>query len=369
MQGLYLLVLIGILLLIGEIILPFIAAIFIAYLLNPLILSIQKKTRNRSLAVTSFLLLSTLMLFGIIFFFGEHLVKDSQRFINAVTTFQVEHEEQIKDTKEKIVQFGFTIKESDAFKEQMIGLDTMSIESQDLITTLKSVYTYFSDSSEIKEVPKFKRWSSLYMILYTLVYLVCILFTYQYFEEKYIKYIDRKKLLSSKLIAIWKEYKIVFVEYFQQRGKIVLINMVLFITTFSIIGLPGAIIIGIIAGVLTYASQFHYLSLPLVGIGCWVLSIENGISFLAYFSILLAVYILVSILEETIYFNKIMKSVNGMNSAITILAFALWIYVFGDFVGTVVALPLTQFIMVYLDHYISRPQEQNEVSVGSSLDT
>ena len=79
MQGLYLLVLIVILLLIGEIILPFIAAIFIAYLLNPLILSIQKKTRNRSLAVTSFLLLSTLMLFGIIFFFGEHLVKDSQR--------------------------------------------------------------------------------------------------------------------------------------------------------------------------------------------------------------------------------------------------------------------------------------------------
>ena len=146
-----------------------------------------------------------------------------------------------------------------------------------------------------------------------------------------------------------------------------MINILIFLLSFLIMDLPGAIIIAVIAGLLSYASHFHYLSLPLIGIGCWVLSEESDASFFLYFGIVLAIFIIVSILEETLYFDKIMDSVNGMNPAIMVFAFSLWIFVFGSFVGTIIALPLTQLIMIYLDRLMLYSKEnrrliQNEES-------
>lgn len=41
-----------------------------------------------------------------------------------------------------------------------------------------------------------------------------------------------------------------------------------------------------------------------------------------------------------------------MNPAIITLSFTLWIYIFGGFIGTLIALPLTQLIMIYLDRIL-----------------
>ncbi len=190
------------------------------------------------------------------------------------------------------------------------------------------------------------------MLIYTILYTLMILYTYTYFENKYIKYFVTNKHTKKDSYGIWQDFKLVFLNYFRQRAKVVLISMLIFISAFSLINLPGAIIIGIIAGILCYASHFHFLTLPLTAVGCWVLSMEHDLSFFLFFGIILIVYILVSILEETIFFDKIMKSVNGMNPAIMILAFALWCYIFGGFIGTIIALPLTQLILIYIDRLL-----------------
>ena len=81
------LVIVGVLILllvIGEIILPFIFAVFLAFLLNPIVLRIQNKIKNRNLAVSSLIFVCTIIIFGVIFFFGNHIVKDTKRFISAV---------------------------------------------------------------------------------------------------------------------------------------------------------------------------------------------------------------------------------------------------------------------------------------------
>ena len=200
------------------------------------------------------------------------------------------------------------------------------------------------------------------MLLYTILYTVFVMYTFKYFEERYVHYFGNRNLVKNRLEDMWLDFNKVFVVYFRQRAKVVLINMVILILAFSILDLPGAIIIGILAGFLSYASHFHYLSLPLVGIGCWVLSIENGNSFFIYFGIVLGVFILISILDETVYFDKVMNSVNGMNPAIMMLSFTLWIFVFGGFIGTIVALPLTQLIMVFVDRLVLYSKENARIS-------
>ncbi|PIE77469.1 MAG: hypothetical protein CSA15_12875, partial [Candidatus Delongbacteria bacterium] len=203
---------------------------------------------------------------------------------------------------------------------------------------------------------KTKSWSLIYIFTYLIIYTVIILYTYDYFEDIFNKFLKHKKLQQN---GFFKNFKTLFIDYFRQRTKVVFLSTLIFIVGFSILDLPGGVIIGIIAGLLTYASEFHYLSLPLTLVGCWVLSVEQNSSFLIFFAAVLFIYILVSILEETFFSSKIMKSVRGMNPAITILAFAIWTTIFGDFVGTVIALPLTQIIMIYGKSMIMYLEEEN----------
>ncbi len=220
------------------------------------------------------------------------------------------------------------------------------------MSSIKSVYSFFQQKEPNEEEENTNSWSSIYMLFYTLLYVFFILYTYDYFEGKYQTYFANRKTVNSRLKAVFVDFNIVFVNYFKQRGKLVLINLLICTVAFSILDLPGAIIIGILTGVLSYASQFHYLSLPLASISCWVLSLEQGHNFLIYFGIVLFIYVLISILEETIYVDKIMKSVNGMNPAVIVLSFALWVPIFGGFNGTILALPLTQLILIYLDRVL-----------------
>jgi predicted PurR-regulated permease PerM len=354
---------VALLLLVGEIVLPFVFALFLAYLLNPVILKVQKRIKNRSLAITSLLLATSLLFLGIVVFFGGHIVKDTKRLVYSVETFTQQNEQNIKEIKGSLETFVDDVYNHEIVKEQLQNSDTLTSDEkkEGLMSALESVYSFFDSPFEIKEEqPASKSWSTFSMLTYTLLYTIFILYSFGYFERKYLKYFGEAKPTNKILDATWRDFNLVFISYFKQRAKVVLLNIVIFIIAFSFMDLPGAIIIGIISGLLTYASHFQYLSLPLVAIGCWVLSIENDHSFFLYFGISASIYILVSVLEETVYFDKVMKSVNGMNPAVMLLAFTLWISIFGGFIGTIIALPLTQLIMVYVDRLLMYSKESRK---------
>lgn len=324
--ALILVAVVALLLLVGEIVLPFVFALFLAYLLNPVILKVQKRIKNRSLAVTSLLLATSLLFLGIVVFFGGHIVKDTKRLVYSVENFTQQNEQNIKEIKGSLETFVDDVYNHEIVKEQLQSSDTLTSDEkkEGLMSALESVYSFFDSPSEVKEEqPAAKPWSTFSMLTYTLLYTIFILYSFGYFEGKYLKYFGEAKPTNKILDATWRDFNLVFISYFKQRAKVVLLNIVIFIIAFSFMDLPGAIIIGIISGLLTYASHFQYLSLPLVAIGCWVLSIENDHSFFLYFGISAAIYILVSVLEETVYFDKVMKSVNGMNPAVMLLAFTL----------------------------------------------
>ena len=339
---------------IGEILLPFILALFIAYLLNPIILIIQKKIKNRTLAITSFLIVLSLLLVGSTFFFGGHVLKDSKRLVSAVEVFSQKNEHKIEELKNKALFYFGKINENEYVKEQIEGLNSGAdeVNQEDVISSIKSVYSLFEQKEQSGEEVTTSSWSLIYMLFYTLLYALFILYTYDYFEAKYQTYFANRKSVNSRLKAVFADFNVVFVNYFRQRGKVVLINVLICTIAFSILDLPGAIIIGILTGILSYASHFHYISLPLATVSCWVLSVEQDHNFFIYFGIVLFIYVLISVLEETVYYDKIMKSVNGMNPAIIVLAFALWIPIFGGFNGTILALPLTQLILIYLGRIV-----------------
>lgn len=335
----------------GEIILPFIFALLISYLINPTVEFIQQKVKSRNLSITLLLTSTFLLVIGVFVFLGSYLVKDTHRFVEAVQVFSTENETEINTFKNNMFHYFDNAYQSETVQNQLKSLDTLKLDSNtyDLQSSFESIYSFFQSSDSVEENSVSSTWNLLYMVIYTICYTVMILYTFEYFDEKRMRYLSGINNNLQRYNGIWKDFELTFLQYFKQRLKVVLISTLVFIIAFTVLDLPGAIIIGCISGMLTYVAHFHYFSLPLVVIGCWVLSVENQYSFLLYFGIILAVYVLISILEETVFFNRIMKSVNGMNPAIILLSFTFWISIFGGFTGTLLALPLTRLVLIYLD--------------------
>jgi putative permease len=348
--------------LLGEILLPFVWALFLAYMVDPWVKRIQTKIPNRNIAVTVFILPTLLMVVGVFVWLGSHLVNDTARLVNSLELFADQNEKAIEDIKNGAYELFNEVASNDQVQstiEEMTA-ETEGEESTDVFSALEDVYAFYQSDKEQAPKSEDRSWNGLMMFIYTLIYFFPILYTYDYFEERIQKYTPDRKRKKGKLDSFWNDFKTTFLVYFRQRSKVVLIGMSIFVITFLILDLPGAILLGVLAGLMTFASHFHYISLPPIAIGCWVLSVEHNHSFFLYFGIILAVFILVSVLDETIFFTKIMKSVSGLNPAIMILSFVLWIYIFGVFVGTVIALPMTTLVLLYFDRLLLHAKKQAE---------
>jgi predicted PurR-regulated permease PerM len=186
------------------------------------------------------------------------------------------------------------------------------------------------------------------VLLYSIGYFLVIMYSFPYFESRFTKYFGGERQSHQLFDQLLTEFKQTFLRYFRQRSKVVVISSIIFITAFLIIGIPGAIIIGILAGLLCYISHFQYLALLPLALSCWALSIEQDQSFFLYFGLVFATVVLVSVLEELLFFPKIMKDVATMNPAIMMISLAVWSALFGT-AGFLIAIPLTTVLLSYLD--------------------
>jgi predicted PurR-regulated permease PerM len=335
---------------VGEVILPFLLGLFFAYISNAVVVKLQRFIRNRNLAVTTFLFIALSFSVGSFFFLGNLVVNDFKRLGNAFVTFSNDNSDQIDETTKTVKSY---IEKVYPKKITEIPLDfgtvsdSLSNNSEMITKTLSGITSFFSSSDDVvKEKDSSYNWWTI--IPFSLVYFLYILYTFPYFDDKFTKYLGDDKKRFPYLIELKYAFQNVMATYMKQRTIIVLICTLIFVVAFSIIGLPGAIILGTLAGLLCYASHFHYYVLLPLSLSCWVLSVEQDQSFFLYFGLVTAVFILVSVLEEFVFFPKIMKGVSNMNPAIMMLSFCTFNYLFGT-IGILIALPLTAVLLIYLD--------------------
>lgn len=358
-------ILLVVFLLVGEIILPFILGLSLAYISNPLIKKTQRIIKNRSLAVTAFLFLVISCLLGSVFFTGNLVFNDFKRLNNAFVTFSKDNSDKIdattKTVKSYITEFYPAGGLSVPVNFETVK-DSLSNNTEVITKALSGFSSFFKSSDNIieQESQRFSWWT---LFPFTIVYYLYILYTFPYFSDKFNKYFGQE----TKQIPYLNELKLVFQNvmstYIRQRSIIVLICITICIITFSIIGIPGAIVLGVLSGVLCYASHFHYYALLPLSLSCWVLSVENDQSFFLYFGLITAVFIIISILEELVFFPKIMKGVSSMNPAIMMLSFCVFNYLFGT-IGILIALPVTAVLLLYSDKLLSIINNQSNIDAG-----
>ena len=139
--------------------------------------------------------------------------------------------------------------------------------------------------------------------------------------------------------------------YFRSQALVACCVAVLFAIGFSIIGLPLAILMGIFIGLLNMVPYLQILGI----IPCLLLAglkaLEQGDSFLGGLGIVMLVFGVVQVIQETVLVPRIQGKAMGLSPAIILLSLSVWGKLLG-FLGLILALPLTCLGLTYYRRYL-----------------
>ena len=154
-----------------------------------------------------------------------------------------------------------------------------------------------------------------------------------------------------RVFRLWGNVKISMDHYFRGQALIALIIAVLYSIGFSIIGLPLAIVIGMTIGVLFMIPYMQYITVIPVTILCILYSVDSDVSFWTIWWECIALYALNEVLANLILTPKILGKAMGLNPAIILLSLSIWGTLLG-IIGMIIALPMTTLIISYYNNYL-----------------
>jgi predicted PurR-regulated permease PerM len=347
------------------ILLPFILGMLLAFSAQPVITKIQKIVKSKGIATTIFLAANTGLIILFFVFFTNYINRDFKRLNQSFVFLTTKNQENLNQTTQKIKEYindlydidqgkNLLKHKSDSIINKIKNIDYSKLDTESIKTSFEKVTAIFQSQKKNTEQLK-PKFSFLFILFSTIGYFILILYQLDYFTKIREKYFGGK--IKSIFHTIIDDFDQSFVKYLKLRTKIILLLSLIYTTTFIILDMPGTILISLLIILLSYISYLQYLALIPLSISCMVLSIENSQSFLFYFSIVIGVFILASIIEEWVLNPRIMKNNTGINPVIITLALSIWSYLFG-MPGGLIAIPMTGLIIILFKQYFLKPYEE-----------
>lgn len=186
--------------------------------------------------------------------------------------------------------------------------------------------------------------------LLTLIYVLFILIDYPQIVKGFQMIVPQK--YRPKAMAVVNDIKNGMNHYFRGQGIVALFAMVFYCIGFLIVGLPLAVPMGLLVGILYMIPYFQYVTLiPVAGL-CLVYSLGGGFEFLPELGKCCLVYVVSQCICDYVITPHVMGRELGLNPAIILLSLSVWGSLLG-IIGMIIALPVTALIMSYYARYIS----------------
>ena len=336
---------------ISGVLLPFVIALVLAFLLDPFVSFIQRRVKNNRTVALGLTFLLILILNAA---FYAVLIPS---VIHEVDRFEVVFEE----NKDGVFSGNF-IPEHLRFQLR----DFFQSEDFQSFFTPESIGPVIQKAlpgvwSSVTNA--FGLLASLVGLIAVLLYLIFILKDYAAFRDHWDSYLPVN--IRKQTVEFVNEFNTNMFGYFRQKTIIVMINIVLFAIGFLIMGLPLAILLAIIIGMLNYIPYLQNLGLIPAILSAGLLSLETGQPFWIPLVIVIGIFLLVQILEDAVLVPWLMKEVTGMNPAIMLLSIAIWGSLLG-ILGMIIALPISTLIVTYYKKYVL--ESSNKVIIEDTSD-
>lgn len=325
----------------SDVLLPFFVACFLAYILQPLVDLNRKLIHEKGRAISSIMTVIEVLavITGIVYLFLPHVIKELELLSEIIHDFNT-GKRRMPAEYTHIINWVETYINPDILKSQLSELHIGSIISKGTSLLNESI-TVILDVLE---------WAL------TLIYVLFILIDYPQIVRGF-KLIIPHKYRENALVVV-REVQTSMDHYFRGQGLVALCAAVFYCIGFSIVGLPLAIPMGLLVGILYMIPYFQYVTLIPVAAICVIYSLSGDATFLNLFGKSLLVYVISQCICDYILTPHIMGKEMGMNAAIILLSLSIWGSLLG-IIGMIIALPVSSLIMAYYERYISNPKPRN----------
>lgn len=333
------------------VLLPFLVAWLIAYMLNPIVRFFQRKMKiAHSLAV----ILTLLCVIGLVTLLGlilsPFIEEEIWQINNLITNYQFA----------QIGEDGISMTIS-----EMIGRHVDFNDLRQLLSKESVVGAIREFSPAIQQI--FSNTISLLLgvtvVFITLLYMIFIMMDYDKINELWRYLIPPKyRPVVNRIVG---DVEHGMNKYFRNQALICCILAILYAIGFQIVGLPMAIIFGFVVGLVHMVPYLQVITFLPAILLCWLGSSQTGESFWVMIGLTALIYIIVQCIMDLFLVPRIMGKAMGLNPAIILLSLSVWGSLLGV-VGMIIAIPLTTLLLSYYKEFIASAEKLAEEEANGS---
>jgi predicted PurR-regulated permease PerM len=329
----------------SEVLIPFAVALLLAYLINPLVLLVQKKVPNRVFAVFISLFAVLAFVAVLAWLLIPMIISDIANMGRILTDF-VNDSDLAEQAAKRLPPHIW-----EAIKDFMTTHDVRDFFRTDNFWKI-------SESIARKVLPG--AWglltgtASFIMGLVGLavigLYLIFLLLDYEKVKQGW------KDMLppayQEATMAFVSDFQLAMNRYFRAQAEVASIVGILFAVGFWLIDLPMGILLGLLIGILNMVPYLQIIGLIPAFLLALVHAVETGSSFWVALGLTGSVFVVVQTIQDTVLVPKIMGRVTGFSPAIILLSLSIWSKLLGFF-GLLIALPMTCLLLAYYRRFLT----------------
>lgn len=195
--------------------------------------------------------------------------------------------------------------------------------------------------------------SGLFSVVMTLLYVFFMLLDYEHLCEGFRKIVPAP--YRDRTNRIFDDAERSMNAYFRGQALIAFIVGVLFAIGFSIVGLPVAIGLGMLIGIMNLVPYLQVVGIVPALFLAFLQSMQTGESFFLIVFYCFIVFLVVQGIQDLFLTPRIMGRMMGLRPAVILLALSVWGGLLG-FIGLIIALPLTTLIFSYYKHFVLKEE-------------
>jgi len=338
----------------SDVLLPFVTGLVVAYFLDPVTNRVQHVIKQRVLAAL-FTLVSITLAVSLVVWFMVPMVGNELAQMGRTVSKMAANTELAQAAKEHLPENVWEevneILKRDDVKRYLTSDGAVQMAKDTAKKLLPGVWGVLSGAANVL--------TFITGLLVIMLYVVFLLIDYHNMAARWRDYLPPS--IRDDVSGFVEEFIQATNRYFRSQALVACCVAVLFAIGFSIIGLPLAILMGIFIGLLNMVPY-----LQIVGtIPCLLLAglkaLEQGDNFLGALGLVLLVFGVVQLIQETVLVSRFQGEAMGLSPAIILLSISVWGKLLG-FLGLILALPLTCLGLTYYRRYLWKFEPAGEPS-------
>ncbi|MEE9269783.1 MAG: AI-2E family transporter [Candidatus Krumholzibacteria bacterium] len=337
----------------NDVLIPFAAAVLLAYLIIPLVRRIQKRIHKRGWAVLLSLLLVGIVASGLWWFFIPivvHEVADMGRILSEIvhnSDIAERAAERLPPNLWQAIKDLVARDDVQAFFKTENFADVVKAVGQKV---LPGVWGLITGTANFLVA----------LVGLTIIglYLVFLLIDYEMISHSWRALLP--PTYRKPVADFLADFENAMNRYFRGQAAMAFIVGILYALGFWIIGLPMGILLGLFIGLLNMVPYLQVVGLIPAYVFATIHALETGGSLWLSLALVTVVVVVTEVVQGAVLMPRIMGKVTGLRPVVILLSLSIWGKLLGVF-GLLIALPMTCLLYAYYRRFI--------LSVGGEADS